>query len=129
MTPVWAGIAADADQYAKVDLGFLDPSLYRILNSSNYSTDFHDIVVGNNDYGAGTGWDPVTGIGTPIVSALVRNLATTSGAGVSNLSTSVSASVTSGDAPLTTTLTLTATGGSACIRSRGSTSATGTPRL
>ncbi len=111
-TPVWAGIAADADQYAKVDLGFLDPSLYRILNSSNYSTDFHDIVVGNNDYGAGTGWDPVTGIGTPIVSALVRNLATTSGAGVSNLSTSVSASVTSGDAPLTTTLTLTATGGS-----------------
>jgi hypothetical protein len=111
-TPVWAGIAADADQYAKVDLGFLNPSLYRILNSSNYSSDFHDILHGNNTFLAGPGWDPVTGIGTPIVSALVRNLATTSGAGVSNLSTSVSASPASGATPLTTTLTLTASGGS-----------------
>ncbi|MGP8109122.1 MAG: PKD domain-containing protein [Thermoplasmata archaeon] len=111
-TPVWAGIAADADQYAKVDLGFLNPSLYRILNSSNYSSDFHDILLGNNDYAAGHGWDAVTGIGTPIVSALVRNLVSTSGAGVSNLSTTVTASPTSGSAPLTTTLNLTATGGS-----------------
>ena len=73
-TPLWAGFAAIADQYAGRDLGLLDPTAYSILRSANYSTDFHDVTSGNNGYSAGTGWDPVTGIGTPIVGALVKDL-------------------------------------------------------
>ncbi len=73
-TPLWAGFAAIADQYAGRDLGLLDPTVYSILRSANYSTDFHDVTSGNNGYSAGTGWDPVTGIGTPIVGALVKDL-------------------------------------------------------
>ncbi len=73
-TPVWAGIAAVADQYARAPLGDLNPGLYRVYDSRNYSTDFHDILVGNNGYSAGPRWDPVTGIGTPVISSLVRDL-------------------------------------------------------
>ncbi len=111
-TPIWAGITADMDSYAGSDLGFLNPSLYRVLNSSNYSADFHDIVTGNNGYPAGPGWDPVTGIGTPIVSKLVANLARPSNVTETNLSTDLSATPTAGRAPLTTTFTLSASGGS-----------------
>lgn len=74
-TPLWAGFTALADQYAHGALGFLNPSLYSILRGTNYSVDFHDIVSGTNGYAAGSGWDPVTGIGTPIVGYLVHDLA------------------------------------------------------
>ena len=49
-TPIWAGIAALADQYAGTDLGLLNPGLYKILGGANYSTDFHDITQGTNGY-------------------------------------------------------------------------------
>jgi PKD repeat protein len=74
-TPIWAGFAAIANQYADHDLGELNPAVYAILRSTNYSTDFHDITGGDNGYQAGTGWDPVTGIGSPIVGQLVKDLA------------------------------------------------------
>ncbi len=111
-TPIWAGITADMDSSVGSDLGFLNPSLYRVLNSSNYSTDFHDIVTGNNGYKAGSGWDPVTGIGTPIVSELVASLARSTNVTEPNLTTDLSASPMFGKAPLTTTFNLTASGGS-----------------
>jgi hypothetical protein len=111
-TPIWAGITAIADQYAGTALGFLDPSLYRILDSSNYSADFHEITSGNNGYAAGAGWNPVTGIGSPIVSSLVKNLARPSNLTPSNLTTSVVAAPTFGPAPLTSEFTLSASGGS-----------------
>lgn len=74
-TPVWAGIAALGDQWAGRPLGFLTPALYDISRSSNYSVDFRDVLLGNNGYPAGPGWDPVTGIGTPLVGGLVPDLA------------------------------------------------------
>ncbi len=41
----------------------------------NYASAFHDITVGNNGYySAGTGYDEVTGIGSPNVSALIGYL-------------------------------------------------------
>ena len=44
-------------------------------SSSSYAADFHDITGGNNDYCyAGTGWDPVTGIGTPQVASAIGGL-------------------------------------------------------
>ncbi len=75
--PVWAGLIADADQgRALLKLGTLDgatqtlPRLYE-LNSSA----FHDITVGHNSYNAGTGYDLVTGRGSPIANILVPDLA------------------------------------------------------
>ncbi len=69
-SPNWAAIAADS---AALSSGALNlGSLYTSYSSSTYTSEFHDITSGNNGYySAGTGWDPVTGIGTPQVAALI----------------------------------------------------------
>jgi PKD repeat protein len=117
-TPVWAGITALADQYAGSDLGFLNPTLYSILRGPDYSADFHDITVGNNTYSAGVGWDAVTGIGTPIVSGLVNDLAL-GPAPSSSLASTLNASTTSGPAPLRVSFYANVTGGSGTYPLRG----------
>jgi kumamolisin len=72
--PAWAAAWALARQSALstgVTLGAAAPLLYRIGNSTQYSTIFHDITAGTNGrYHAGVGWDPVTGWGTPDVAKL-----------------------------------------------------------
>ena len=80
-SPQWAGIAAMADQNAGHDLGFLNPALYSIASDpGKYAADFHDVTVGCNQttsipgYCAGTGWDAVTGLGTPDVANLLNDL-------------------------------------------------------
>ncbi len=110
-TPIWAGIAALADQYAGIHLGFLDPTLYTLLRSPGYTSCFHDITDGHNNYRAGVGWDPVTGVGSPIVAALVPALAHTTVA-PGSLQTFVYAAPRFGPAPLATTFTVQASGGS-----------------
>ena len=55
-------------------IGFANPALYDAAGSA-YSSDFHDITSGNNDYTpdgytgglypAGTGYDMASGLGTP----------------------------------------------------------------
>jgi Pro-kumamolisin, activation domain/PKD domain len=111
-TPIWAGIAAIADQLHGGDLGFLNPQLYAILRSSaEYATDFHDITSGSNGYSAGAGWDPVTGIGTPVGGALIAALARTSSE-PSNITVTLNATQVSGDAPLRVSFFENATGGS-----------------
>ena len=110
-TPIWAGIAAIADQWAGHALGFLNPGLYRIGQSSNYTADFHDIVVGDNGYSAGPGWDPVTGIGTPIVSGLVRDLTGSVALPLHRPTTFLYASPRYGRAPLTVSFVTNASGG------------------
>ena len=85
-SPQWAGIAALANQArASLDkgpIGDLNPVLYNIYHSTRYSSDFHDITVGNDQlvgtpvgYAATTGYDVASGIGSPIVSQLVVDLA------------------------------------------------------
>ncbi|HTP53528.1 MAG TPA: PKD domain-containing protein [Thermoplasmata archaeon] len=111
-TPIWAAIGAIADQYAHGDLGLLNPSLYQIGAGGRHTDDFHDIVSGSNGYRARTGWDPVTGLGSPIVSQLVLDLSQGGGFAGGGLAAFLSASVTSGSAPLAVTFTLTASGGS-----------------
>ena len=112
-TPIWAGISLLADDYAGGDLGLLDPSLYRILsNATEYAADFHDITTGNNGYAAGTGWDPVTGIGTPRVDALVTDLAAGGALAGGNLAVALSGTPLAGATPLTTNFTVTPSGGS-----------------
>lgn len=80
--PLWAGIAALADQTAHHQLGFLNDALYRIGHSAQYGKAFHDVTHGNNTvtlpsgkkvtgYTAGPGWDAVSGWGSPNAQVLV----------------------------------------------------------
>jgi subtilisin-like proprotein convertase family protein len=75
--PQWAGLMAITDHgLALAGKGSLDgfsqtlPSLYHLS-----SQDFHDITTGNNGYGAGPGFDMVTGLGSPVANRLVTDLA------------------------------------------------------
>ncbi len=68
--PQWAGLIAMANQQAVAaggkTLGFLNPAIYRIGIGTNYDSDFHDITSGSNGgYTAVTGYDLVTGWGSP----------------------------------------------------------------
>jgi len=81
-SPQWAGIVAMADTMAGHDLGFINPALYSIASDpTKYANDFYDVTVGCNDtfstgtYCSSTGWDAVTGLGTPNVANLVADLA------------------------------------------------------
>jgi PKD repeat protein len=109
-TPIWAGIAAIADQDHGAALGLLNPSLYAIARGSSASTAFHDIQSGSNGYHAGAGWDPVTGLGTPIVGALVPLLAG-SVSGPPSFYATVHATPRFGPVGLVTTFQAAATGG------------------
>ena len=111
-TPVWAGFAAIADSFAGVDLGLLNPSLYAILGSPRYAVDFHDVTSGDNGYHARAGWDPVTGLGSPIVNQLVVDLARGGGLAGGGLATYLYATPTAGHAPLTVSFTVSVMGGS-----------------
>jgi subtilase family serine protease len=85
-SPQWAGITALANQAramaSKGPIGDLNPVLYAIYHSSRYSTDFHDITVGNDKlvgspvgFSAGAGYDLASGIGSPIVDNLIVDIA------------------------------------------------------
>ena len=80
--PQWAALVSIADQIAGHGLGQINPTLYTLASGPNYSTYFYDVTTGNNQadpavpgYPATTGWDPVTGLGTPNAATLVPALA------------------------------------------------------
>ena len=81
-TPQWAALVAIADQLNGGGLGLINPALYKLAsNSTAYANDFFDVTVGNNQadlsvpgYPATTGWDPVTGLGTPNAAHLIPAL-------------------------------------------------------
>jgi len=79
--PQFAGLVAIADQINGGGLGLINPALYNIgANATRYANDFFDITTGNNTtssipgYPATTGWDAVTGLGTPNAANLVPDL-------------------------------------------------------
>ncbi|MEZ0064293.1 subtilase family serine protease [Streptacidiphilus sp. MAP12-20] len=80
--PQWAGLVAIADQINGGGLGLINPALYKVAaNPTQYAADFNDITVGNNTanptvpgYSATTGWDAVTGLGTPNAALLLPDL-------------------------------------------------------
>jgi subtilase family serine protease len=92
--PQWAGLIAIADQinkakYGETGLGLINPALYKLAaNPATYAADYFDIAhtatagVANDNQGdpsvpgypATTGWDPVTGLGTPNAAALIPDL-------------------------------------------------------
>jgi kumamolisin len=75
-TPLWAGFVAILLQMkGSSSYGNIGPLLYQTANSAAYSTLFHDVTSGSNGYySAGTGWDAVTGWGTPIANKLALAL-------------------------------------------------------
>jgi subtilase family serine protease len=80
--PQWAGLVAIADQINGGGLGLINPALYAIgANPARYAADFYDVTTGNNTadpsvpgYPATTGWDPITGLGTPNAANLLPDL-------------------------------------------------------
>jgi subtilase family serine protease len=92
-SPQWAALTAIADQAAGHDYGFINSALYKIGQSSqSYAAAFHDITSGQNNavefdssnnevdisgFNAGTGWDAVTGLGSPQAGGLLGQLAQT----------------------------------------------------
>jgi subtilase family serine protease len=88
-TPLWAGFMALVNEQAgyngQPSIGFANPALYAIASTGAYSSAFNDIVSGcapdkignnNNQYCAGTGYDLVTGLGSPTAN-LINMLANT----------------------------------------------------
>ena len=83
--PLWAGFCALVNQQSVAasgtTVGFLNPALYAIATSANYSACFHDITTGNNIgtdtpglFYAATGYDLCTGLGTPTGTNLINAL-------------------------------------------------------
>ncbi len=85
-TPLWAGIIAIANQMAGHPLGFINAGIYKLGISANAQGDFRDITRGDNSvhqgnvqvqgFQARTGWDGVTGWGTPLASQFIPDLIT-----------------------------------------------------
>ena len=74
VAPLWAGLVALLNQQLNTRLGFINPLIYALPEPNN---GFNDITEGNNgDYSAGPGWDPCTGLGSPIGTTLATLLAT-----------------------------------------------------
>lgn len=82
-SPQLAAMISIADQDAGHDLGDIHPTLYSLAAGPDYGKYFYDVTAGNNTqagsgvagYSASTGWDPITGLGTPNAANLVPALA------------------------------------------------------
>jgi kumamolisin len=78
--PMWAGYIALVNQQlvsqGKTTIGFINPTIYAENVTSAYAADFHDITSGKSgSYSAVTGYDLVTGWGSPNGSGLINALA------------------------------------------------------
>ena len=117
-TPMWAGYIALVNQQrasaGDSTVGFINPTIYAENESGGaltaaYTTDFHDITSGTSgSYSATTGYDLVTGWGSPNGTGLINALAPTSQTPAFTLAaspTSVSVAVgSSGTSTITTTI-------------------------
>jgi kumamolisin len=110
--PMWAGYVALANQQvaaSKQWVGFLNPTIYQQnINGSTFAADFHDITSGTSgSYSAVTGYDLVTGWGSPnagLIAALTGGTQSSPDFSLSASPSSVSAQVSStqGAAPIST---------------------------
>jgi uncharacterized repeat protein (TIGR01451 family) len=85
--PLWAGFTALINQQATntghAAMGFINPALYAIAASANYTNCFHDTTTGNNTWSGSPGqffatnnYDLCTGLGTPNGTNLIGALIT-----------------------------------------------------
>jgi kumamolisin len=78
--PLWAALVARCNQMVNTRLGFINPALYAI----NQNNGFRDITQGNNGaFSATPGWDPCTGLGSPIGTRLLQAISTATGKTIS----------------------------------------------
>jgi len=88
--PLWAGFIALANQQGSSTghppVGFINPALYAIAQTANYTNCFRDITAGNNTWSqspnlfyATNGYDLCTGLGTPNGMNLVNALVSSAG--------------------------------------------------
>jgi subtilase family serine protease len=113
--PMWAGYMALVNQQAIANgnspLGFINPAVYNIGIGSGYGAAFHDITVGGNGgFSAVTGYDLVTGWGSPNGAGLINALAGSSGPNFTLSASPSSVSVAQGSAG-TSTITVTPVNG------------------
>ena len=78
-TPFWAASMLLIGQYAASRgagrLGYVNPILYALAASRPRYAPFHDVTTGaNRHFRAGRGWDPATGLGSPDVYDLARDV-------------------------------------------------------
>jgi kumamolisin len=79
-TPIWAAASAVWNESnansGRPGIGFSAPLIYSLANDpTDYANDFHDITSGSNGFAATTGWDEVTGWGSPDFNQLSNNQA------------------------------------------------------
>jgi kumamolisin len=80
--PMWAGYIALVNQQlvqnGQPTIGFINPTIYGQNVTSSYAADFHDVTSGTSgSYSAVTGYDLVTGWGSPNGTALINALTQT----------------------------------------------------
>ena len=76
VAPLWSGMIARINQGLGINVGFLNPFLYREYKPLIQSDAMHSITQGNNGgYSAQLGWNACTGLGTPDGSKLAAALA------------------------------------------------------
>jgi subtilase family serine protease len=119
--PRWAGFLALVNQQVVSNgnstLGFGNPAIYSIGKSPSYDSDFHDITSGNNNNGKGksynavTGYDLVTGWGSPNGQNLINALAGASSPNFTLSDSPNSLTITQGGAGGTSTVTVNDQGG------------------
>jgi subtilase family serine protease len=83
-TPFMAAMMALVDQYSRKHgagrIGFSPPLLYRLARERQPFPPYHDVVRGGDRYhNAGPGWDYATGLGSPDVWNLARDVVAASG--------------------------------------------------
>jgi kumamolisin len=84
--PLWAGVATDTNAFLAAQghatLGNANATLYRLFNTTQSFTAYHDITTGNNlHFNATAGYDLASGIGSPDVWNFARDAAGTNGGG------------------------------------------------
>ena len=78
--PLWAGSTATINEYlqkqGKSILGFANPALYGLFNAQQQYPAFHDVTSGTNlYYPATSGYDMASGIGSPDIYNIARDIA------------------------------------------------------
>jgi kumamolisin len=72
VAPLWAGLITLANKQNGGTAGFINPAIY----ARSAVSAFRDITIGNNGaFSAGPGWDPCSGLGSPVGSAVVAVVA------------------------------------------------------
>jgi kumamolisin len=73
-SPTYVALQLELNQVKGERLGWVNSAIYSVFKTEGYATDFYDVTNGSNGgYNAKTGYDNVSGIGSPIGEALATD--------------------------------------------------------